>query len=73
MVQRLLGDPNVQVVLFSGPEPEAIDTPDERAALWARIEPVMGGAKVENPYSDFRSYLFRDDDGRVLLAIEEYC
>lgn len=71
--RRLLHDQAVQVVLFYGMDPTPVDTADERAALWARIEPVMRGRPVANPYSDFLAFRFRDDAGNRLLAIEEHC
>jgi hypothetical protein len=59
--------------VFYGMHPKPVITADERAALWARIEPVMRRRPVANPYSDFRAYRFRDDVGNKLLAVEERC
>jgi hypothetical protein len=72
VARRLLNDQAVRVVLFYM-DPMPVVTADERAALWSRMDPVMRGRPVANPYSDFVAFRYRDDAGNKMLAVEERC
>jgi hypothetical protein len=70
--RRLIHDQAVEVVLFNGVTPQFLVTSDERVQLWSRIDPVLRGRPVSDPYLDYLAFRFRDDAGNRLLAIEEH-
>ena len=72
IVRRMILDDSVEVVLFYGPEPKPVIGQQARGELWSRVEPVLRG-RGEVPYQDFAAVAFRDEQGRLLLAIEEHC
>jgi hypothetical protein len=71
-VKRLLLEPGVGVLLCYELTPRMIP-PAERAALWARVEPVLQGREDAPAFSAFNTAEFTDEDGHRLLVLEESC
>ncbi|MCC2322274.1 hypothetical protein [Cellulomonas xiejunii] len=74
-VRRLLGSPEVRVLLFYGPHGPTEVEPADRDALWQRMCRYLKEPAVRDPgdCTDFDAGEFRDDQRRTLLVIEESC
>ncbi|MCC2322267.1 hypothetical protein [Cellulomonas xiejunii] len=72
-MRRLLGSPEVRVLLFYGAHAPAEVEPAERDALWQRMRRYLKEPAVRDPgdHTDFDTGEFRDDQRRTLLVIEE--
>jgi hypothetical protein len=70
--QRIVRDREARVVLFNGLQPTDVD-PDARDGLWARVDAVLNGRASDNPMADFVLFKYRDESGKVMLAVEESC
>ncbi|MBF0688592.1 MAG: hypothetical protein IR158_12615 [Cellulomonas sp.] len=74
-VRRLLGSPEVRVLLFYGPHAPTEVEPADRDALWQRMSRYLEEPAVRDPgdFTDFDTGEFRDDQRRTLLVVEESC
>lgn len=72
-IERLVRNP--QVPLLHVYDRVSWPTGDARAELWHRARPYVLDQVVrdEDDYTDFAIAEFRDDGGRVMLVVEEYC
>jgi hypothetical protein len=73
-IERLLLNADVRVLWVHGPEPSEISLA-ERPAFWERARPyVLGKVKrSRNDYTDYSFGEFRDEAGRHLLVVQQYC
>jgi hypothetical protein len=71
-VRTMILDDSVQVVLFYWSEPPKVIAQQARKELWTQLERVLRG-RPEPLDPQFEAVRFRDDRGRLLLAIEETC
>ncbi len=70
--EQLLRDPDVAVIVFGGPEPEAL-APDARETLWRMVKPVLEGRREPEGQEDYEAAEFRSTDGGRMLAVHSYC
>lgn len=74
VARRGFDDPEVAVVHFIGVDPVPILDQIARSDLWAHIEPILEGrTRRTDPYAEVKVFRYRDQSGRSMLAIQEWC